>query len=314
MLPDRPLPAVARLAWGVLAYTVFVILWGAFVRATGSGAGCGAHWPLCNGEVVPRAPEWETVVEFGHRLTSGIALPLVLWLWWRVRRLWPRGSGVRRAAGASVVLMVVEAAIGAGLVLLEYVAYNPSIARALWMAAHLANTFLLLGALTLTAWWASGAPIPRVRLTGQALAHGAALVAVLVLGAGGAVTALGDTLVLGGGLDPATDPVVAALVSARVFHPVMAFLALGVVALAVWASRGAGPAVVQRGMLVVGLFAVQMAIGTVNVWLLAPVWLQLVHLLMSDIIWVALVIFASEALAAESAARPARRPAAAVAA
>ena len=52
------MPKVARFAWAVLAYNVAVILWGAYVRATGSGAGCGNHWPLCNGEIVPRAPAW----------------------------------------------------------------------------------------------------------------------------------------------------------------------------------------------------------------------------------------------------------------
>ena len=69
---------LARFAWLVLAWNVVVILWGAFVRATGSGAGCGAHWPLCNGELVPRAPALETMIEFTHRATSGLALLLVL--------------------------------------------------------------------------------------------------------------------------------------------------------------------------------------------------------------------------------------------
>lgn len=289
---------VARLAWGVLAYTTLVILWGGVVRATGAGAGCGAHWPLCNGEVVPTSGALNTLIEFGHRVTSGLALPLVLVLAWRVWRTFPRGSGVRAASIAAVGFMVLEGAIGAGLVLFEYVAYNPSIMRAVWMAGHLTNTFLLLGAITLTAWWAGGDPRPRRTADGRTLAVAGALVAVLVLGAGGAVTALGDTLVLGGGLDPATDPVVAALISARVFHPAMAFVALGAIALAVWASRPAGPLVVRRGMLVVGLMLLQMTLGAVNVWMLAPLWLQITHLLMTDVIWVALVVFAATSLAA----------------
>ena len=297
-----PSSRVARLAWGVLAYTTLVILWGGVVRATGAGAGCGAHWPLCNGEVVPTSGALNTLIEFGHRVTSGLALPLVLVLAWRVWKAFPRGSGVRASAAAGVVFMVLEGAIGAGLVLFEYVAYNPSIMRAVWMAGHLTNTFLLLAAITLTAWGAGGAARPRLHADGRTLAVAAALVAMLVLGAGGAVTALGDTLVLGGGLDPATDPVVAALISARLFHPAMAFVALGAVALAVWASRPAGPDVVQRGMLIVGLMVFQMTLGAVNVWLLAPLWLQITHLLVTDIIWVALVVFAASSLAAPRAA------------
>lgn len=297
MTPSALPRPVVRLAWGAVAYTLFVILWGAFVRATGAGAGCGAHWPLCNGEILPSAPVRDTVVEFGHRITSGLALPLVLWVAWRVFRSSEPGAPVRRASVAAVVFMVLEAAIGAGLVLFEYVAYNPSIARALWMAAHLANTFLLLAAMTLTAWWAGGAPVPRLRVNGRTAAMGAALGSVLLLGAGGAVTALGDTLVLGGGLDPASDPVVAALVSARVYHPAMAFVALFVLSVAVWTARPAGLATVRLGMTVVGVMVVQMAIGALNVALLAPVWMQLVHLLVSDVIWIGLVVFASESLA-----------------
>ena len=64
----------AKYSWIVLVYNLVVILWGAYVRATGSGAGCGSHWPLCNGEVIPRAPEVETLVEFTHRLSSGLGI------------------------------------------------------------------------------------------------------------------------------------------------------------------------------------------------------------------------------------------------
>lgn len=300
---DRRLHTARRVAWGVLGYTVLVILWGGFVRASGSGAGCGDHWPLCNGEVVPTSPTLNTVVEFGHRVTSGLALPAVLLLAWVVFRAFGAGSPVRKAAVASVAFMTLEAAIGAGLVLFEYVAYNPSIARAVWMAAHLANTFLLLGALTLTAWWAEGGSVPRPHLSGYHGLVGLSLLATIVLGAGGAVTALGDTLVLGGGLDPATDPVVATLIGARVFHPTMAFVVLAVLGATVAASRGAGPHVMAKGMAVLGLFVAQMALGALNVWLQAPIWMQIVHLLMTDLIWIGLIVFASEALAA-----PVRQP------
>jgi len=292
-------------AWGVLGYTVLVILWGAFVRASGSGAGCGDHWPLCNGEVLPTAPALNTVIEFGHRITSALAGLAALVLAVVVFRGTPTGSAVRKAAVASVVLMVTEGGIGAGLVLFEYVAYNPSIARALWMAAHLTNTFLLLGALTLTAWWSEGHRTPRLGRR-EAGWVAATLVATLVLGAGGAVTALGDTLVLGGGLD-ASDPVVATLLGARLFHPAMAFVTLGVLAAALAATRRLGGRSASLGFAVLGGFVVQMAVGALNVALLAPIWLQIVHLLMTDLIWIGLVIWASETLSTEAAV-PAAAP------
>ena len=296
-LPDR----FRRLAWFTLGYNVLVVLWGGVVRASGSGAGCGDHWPFCNGEVIPSNPALNTVVEFAHRVTSGIALPLVFWLVWQAFRLAPRGAAVRKAAGAAGVFIVLEAALGAGLVLFEYVAYNPSYARAVWMAGHLVNTLLLLGALALVAWWAQGGSVPQRPAPGRAGAVGAALAAVLVLAVGGAVTALADTLAVGGGLDPADHPVVAALVGVRWVHPAMAFVVLGVVAASVWQSRGT--AVVARGTTVLGLFVAQMGIGALNVALNVPVWMQIVHLLMTDVVWIALVIWAAEALAADPARR-----------
>ena len=75
----------SRWAWLTLAWNVVVILWGAWVRASGSGAGCGSHWPLCNGEVLPTDPKVETLIEFTHRLSSGVALVLVVVLWWWAR-------------------------------------------------------------------------------------------------------------------------------------------------------------------------------------------------------------------------------------
>src|SRR5260370_28805435 len=110
-----------RAAWGVLAWNFVVVLWGAYVRASGSGAGCGSHWPLCNGEVVPRAPGIATIIEFTHRATSGVALiatiGLAVWSFF----LFPRKHRVRRMAILGAIFLIVEALLGAGLVLFEYV-------------------------------------------------------------------------------------------------------------------------------------------------------------------------------------------------
>jgi cytochrome c oxidase assembly protein subunit 15 len=290
-------------AWGTLAYTVFVILWGAFVRATGSGAGCGDHWPLCNGEVVPRTPTMETIVEFGHRLTSGLALILVLVMFIWARRAYPKGSLVRKGAAWSLGFMVLEALIGAALVLLELVAYNVSVARGWWMAAHLVNTFFLVGVMTLTAWWAQGGPAFRFRGSGML---GASIVTMLIgtgfLSASGAVAALGDTLTIGGGIDPASDPIVATLVGLRIFHPLIACVVLLLVGWAAWEAwqRPTGSFVDRLGVWIVGAFLVQMGIGVVNVWLMAPVWIQIVHLFVTNLIWIAMIVFCANALAATS--------------
>jgi heme A synthase len=292
----------ATFAWATLAANVGVILWGAFVRATGAGAGCGSHWPLCNGEVVPRSPSIETLIELGHRLTSGVALILVVALVVGAWRRFPSGHVVRRAAGASGVLIVLEALIGAGLVLLELVANDVSTARAWWMAGHLLNTFLLVAALTLTAWWATCGERPR--LQGAIVATLAtALIGMLVLGVSGAITALGDTLfpvaTFAEGKALTFSPTAHLFVRLRVWHPVLAVI-VGVL-LAAAATHAVmhrrSPPVRRAATAVVGLVVVQLGVGLANMWLLAPVPLQLVHLLLADLVWIALVVLSASALA-----------------
>jgi len=147
----------SRFAWGVLAWNLFVVLWGAFVRASGSGAGCGSHWPLCNGEVVPQAPQLQTIIEFTHRATSGIALiaTVVLALWSAVR--FPKGHRVRKVAMLSLICLIMEALLGAGLVLFGFVGKDASPGRAVYLSLHLANTPILLAMLALTAWFSRDA-------------------------------------------------------------------------------------------------------------------------------------------------------------
>ena len=263
-MPARSL--FTRFAWGVLGYNILVVLWGAYVRVSGSGAGCGSHWPLCNGEVIPRAPQLATLIEFTHRIMSGISLAAVAVLWVWSRRFDPR---VRIAATLSAMLLVVEALLGAGLVLFEYVAHNASVGRAFYLSAHLANTQLLLAALTATAWLAQHDPPKRM-----ATACKIALLVAIGVSVTGAIAALGDTLLAAG---------VAAqfLVRLRVLHPFLAIAGGGYIAMV---------AMKRRGFAVVVLVLLQLAAGAANIALLAPVWMQLFHLLLADILWVALVL------------------------
>jgi heme A synthase len=289
-----------RFAWGVLGLNVLVIIWGAFVRATGSGAGCGSHWPLCQGEVIPRPQQIETIIEFSHRLSSGLALiavvTLVIWGF----RAYPKGHGVRKGVVLSGIFMIVEALVGAALVLLEYTAFNVSVGRAIWMAGHLVNTFLLLAALALTVWWAKGGS--GIRLRG----HGAAgwtywllVGGMFVLGASGAITALGDTLTITGGISPQENTLVNTFVELRIFHPLIAFAVFGLALLAVWAANRGGKAnrdMQRYGQTIIILFVVQLLLGSLNVRLQAPVWLQMLHLLLTSTIWILVVLFGAATL------------------
>lgn len=297
-----------RFAWGVLAFNVGIILWGAYVRASGSGAGCGSHWPLCNGQVIPRAPAIETLVELSHRLTSGIGLLMVVGLFVWSRRGFARGHPARAGAAMSLFFMITEALVGAGLVLFSLVADNASIARALFVSVHLANTFLLLAALTLTAWWSSGGR--PIHLRGQGPVAGLLLVScgvTILLGISGAVTALGDTLFPSGslaeGLSQDFSTTAHFLIRLRILHPAIA-IGVGVLLLVVgmitrMLRPGRYTKRFARQLFI--LFVLQLAVGSLNVVLLAPILIQILHLLMADAVWVTLVLLTASALAEQPA-------------
>jgi heme A synthase len=331
----RHVSTLARFCRIVLGYNLAVILWGAYVRASGSGAGCGGHWPLCNGTVMPRgrsATEW---IEYSHRVSSGLVLVLavVLVLW--ACRAAPRGHEVRRAAVLVLVFTLSEAALGAGLVLFRLVAHDESLARALVTGGHLLNTLLLLGALTMALRAAGGisaggggvAAVAGASATGAGVLGGASgpaggggqprplrwqmalgLAAIMALAATGAVAALGDTLFPAGslsqGLAADLSPASHFLVRLRTLHPLLA-VAAGIylfflcdhVATAVPAAR-------RDAVRVRLLVLAQGAIGVVNIGLLAPIWLQLTHLLVADLLWIALVLMALACRLPQPAALP----------
>jgi heme A synthase len=255
-----------------------------------------------------------TLIEFSHRVTSGLALLLVVglavWAW----RAYPRGHVLRKAAAASVVLMLTEALVGAGLVLLELVAHDASLRRAVALPTHLINTFFLLAALALTAWWSTVVPPDRtgpvVRLRGQGGAGAfvaASLFGVLLLGVSGAVTALGDTLFPSGslaeGMRQDFSPTAHFLLRLRIWHPSLALLVGALVAVTAgvaWLTRD-GQRVQRFALLVLSLFLAQLVAGVANLLLLVPVWMQLVHLLLADLLWISLVLLAAAVVAVPAA-------------
>ncbi|MGC8904630.1 heme o synthase [Thermus sp.] len=295
--------SLSRYAWGVLFWNVLVALWGAYVRATGSGAGCGAHWPTCNGEVIPRAPQVETLIEFAHRATSGLAFLSVLSLFLLARRFLPRAHPARLGAGLALLFMVTESLVGASLVLFGWTAHNVSPERAVVQMVHLANTYFLLAALALTAWWASGGAPLRLRgqgAVGLALLLG--LFALLFLGMSGAVTALGDLLFpvrnTLEALERSLTPGEHFLVRLRVLHPLIAVSVGLYVVFAGYLVAHLRPSPLTRRLAhaLAYLYGAQLLAGLVNVALKAPVFMQILHLLLAYAIWLLFVFLAASAL------------------
>jgi len=296
-----PSPALRRFSWAVLGYFIAVILWGTIVRATGAGAGCGNHWPLCNGTVIQHSPSVDTMIEFAHRITSGISFFAVVGLLVWTFLATSRGHLARASVVAGVVFTMIEAAIGALLVKLGLTAESHSPLRAPYLALHLTNTLLLLAALTLTAHMLGrreGYLRGSVRLV-KPLGAFACVASVLVVGVTGSLAALGDTLFpahsLGVAMAQDFSAKSAWLVRWRWTHPTIAVLAsvffLWLVARAMqptthWNNRG-------LAALVLLLLGLQYALGTLDVLLLAPVWLQVAHLLGADLLWTALIVLAA---------------------
>ncbi len=304
----------ACFAWFFLIYNIAVIIWGAFVRASFSGDGCGNDWPFCHGTVFPKGAAITTVVELSHRLSTSIDGLLAISLVVLAFRLFPPKSPVRRMASLSFFFILTEAFVGAVLVKKGYVVNDDSVGRAVWMAIHLSNTFFLLAFASLTAIWAGRradpeplgleptAPSPKLRW-----AFWLAGASIFVLAISGALTALGDTLypigaVKGGGVwqsvmhawqsvKDVREPKLHFLVQLRALHP---FLATGVGIFLLWFSAYVSrsrpdPMVVRPARWVAAIFLIEFACGISNIWLKAPVAMQLIHLALADALWIALI-------------------------
>ena len=290
---------VARFAWATLYCNVAVVLWGAYVRASGSGAGCGNKWPLCNGEVLGMSARSQTIIEFTHRMTSGIVLlmvaSLVAWCW----RVTSRRDWARYSAMLAAVFLANEALLGAALVLLDHVAQDKSSGRVFFLCLHFGNTLLLLASLSLTAAWLSkgGGSFTPIQNPREIVTIGMGLLAVMLIGITGAVAALGDTLFpatsLRSSLVQDFTSGAPALLHFRLLHPAVALIA-GTYALWVIGKTTRHARLWPSTMALIIVFTAQVGVGLLNVSLLVPVWLQILHLFVADVFWILLVLASAD--------------------
>ena len=301
-----PAPASTRgvhaWAWTTLGFFVVVVLEGAIVRATSSGGGCGNHWPLCNGEVLPHHPRLTTLIEFTHRSLTGVLTAmfalLIAWTYRVTGKLHP----ARRASVVAGVLLVVEGALGALLVKGGYVESNASAARVVVQGIHFTNTMLLLAAATVVAVLL-GKPRTVLSQTGLKRPRLLALLATLLAGATGALAALADTLFPSPSLSAAiaadftaTSPL---LIRMRWIHPASSALVVACTLILIVGF-------VRRGYstLAIGLasnLVAQIIIGLMDVALLAPTTIQVLHLFSADVFWISLVVIAVPMLLPQAA-------------
>src|SRR6267142_1037967 len=296
----REISHVARFAWTALYWNVAVVLWGAYVRATGSGAGCGNRWPLCDGDVVGASAKGQTIVEFMHRITSVISLlmvtGLVVWCW----RVTKKGDWARYATVLAAALLANEALLGAALVLLKHVGNDQSVGRILFLCLHFGNTLLLLATLSLTATWLSHGSrgFTLIGKWRQVSSVGLGLLATMLTGITGTVTALADTLFpstsLASSLAQDFGSGAPALLRVRLFHPAVATIAACYVLGVFWRSSTGRNRFSRSAIALIILLFVQVGIGMTNVLLLAPIWVQIAHLFVADALWILLVLASAD--------------------
>ncbi|MDM7922594.1 MAG: COX15/CtaA family protein [Pyrinomonadaceae bacterium] len=305
-LGQTKLSGFAKYAWFAVAYNLVVILWGVFLRASYSGDGCGQHWITCHGEAIPSAPELKTLIEFSHRVTSALAglvvLVLVIWAF----RKFDKRSAVRRAAFLSLFFIIVEGAIGGGLVLTGNTADNWTPWRPHWAAGHLINTFILIGFLALTAWYASGARsfIPKApRKVWLLLGFGVA--AIFITGISGSMAALTGMLFpsesIAEGIRKDFDPDSHILLRLRILHPILSiFTAVFLVFIsdAIRKATGGDAAVGKWANILSILVIIQVFFGGATLLMLAPIVMQLGHLLLADLVWISFVLMGASVFAA----------------
>ena len=311
MSEQGKMSAFAKFAWFTLGYNVLVIVWGVFLRASKSGDGCGQFWLTCNGELIPSAPQFKTVIEFSHRMTTAIdGIVMLILLGWAIRR-WTSARTIQNrqvlyAAIGSMVFVVTEAAVGAGLVLTGNTADAVTDTRPLWAIGHLVNTFILLTFLTLTAWFATrGRRLGTSPGTKTNLLIGLAVVGLLLVGASGALAALSNMLfpsqTIAEGIAKDFAPASNLVLRLRLSHPVLSILTgVYIMFISGWLKAlepgDANTAWWSRSVSI--LVMAQVAFGGATLLTLGPIVMQLGHLLLADVLWISFVMLIASYLAA----------------
>ena len=302
-------PKYTSFAWFVAFYNLLVVLWGAVVRATNSGAGCGSDWPVCQGEIIPSLENTKTLIEYIHRLSSGLALILVLalllWGW----KLSQKDQRMRKVLLLSFVFLILEALLGAGLVIFDLVAENVSLARAWYITLHLANTSILLGLLFLSAWWSDDKrSLNEIQKEKNGFWVILGLVLSLLLIMSGGISALGHTVIYRQGIPAAGWPAdVKKILFWVQLHPGFALVtSIYLFALGIRLQGNKSDPAQPFSITLRALLFLQLAAGILDLVLASPLWMQIIHLLLAKLIWLVFILYSVNILSRKT---PAESPA-----
>ncbi|MGE0633652.1 MAG: COX15/CtaA family protein [Pseudobdellovibrionaceae bacterium] len=293
--PENRLKRYKSFVLALIVYTFLIILWGAWVRISGSGDGCGDHWPLCQGQILPEFEQYKTLIEFAHRLKSGLYGLLIIGMYFWARKLFQKGHTGRAVALASLIFTITEGLLGAALVKFSLVGTNDSLVRAFSMSLHMINSLLLTGSLTLT-WLFARTDSMHWRPEKENLRKWAGLLILLILiiATTGAFASLAVTLFpsesLEGGIIADFSADSHPLIRLRILHPILALVIGSSLGLVIAYSLSSVEAVVKkRAQILLGLLVTEILFGLTTLFSLAPVWMKLVHLQLAHLVWMSLL-------------------------
>jgi cytochrome c oxidase assembly protein subunit 15 len=238
----------------------------------------------------------KTLTEYLHRLTSGFYGIFVLSLWLWNFKLFPKKTAARQASTAVLVLMILEALLGAALVLKGLVGENATIFRLVVMTCHQMNSLLLTGSTVVLAL------VSRPQLEPETLhiqwrnlfSNAKFWMTFMVIPATGAWAALANTLFpsqnLQEGILKDLTPDVPWILRLRIVHPVLA-LTIGFYLVFRFYKKSFDSEgdVSNANLILAGVLSVALIFGMLTLLALSPVWMKLVHLTLAQVVWISIV-------------------------
>ena len=270
-----------------LLLSIASILAGAFVRATGSGDGCGATWPTCKGKIIPALSDTSELIEFSHRSVSGVLLVVTLIIFAKTRKF-QKDSLVRIVTNYLTFFVIFEALIGAVIVIFEWVGLNSSLPRIIAVPIHLVNTFGLLGSYAIL-YKILQDDLQNIK---NMFNKNFLLISSLFLlsGATGSITALADVLFPSAsfveGFLADFDRTSEVLTRLRILHPIISSIlsiVLYVYATGIRKKYNVGVKPLQI------LILIAVFLGAINVLSNIVLPLSILHLAIADFLWISYI-------------------------
>ena len=278
---------INQLSFFGLIVSILSIIAGAIVRATGSGDGCGASWPTCNGEIIPKLETSAELIEFSHRFISGFLLIITLIIF--IKSFKDKVPVLqKRIIWLLTFFVLLEALIGAVIVIYEWVGLNSSSPRIIAVPLHLLNTFGLLGTYTLLFHLTKNKKNSLNNFFDRGFKIGLCL--FLLSGATGSIAALADVIFPSesfiAGLAADFDSNSELLTRLRILHPIVA------TALSIYLYSEANRLqkeyrILTKNIKVLVFLGVLLGLLNVVSNIILP--LSILHLLIADLLWVVYV-------------------------